>query len=52
MAKEQPIELEGRVIETKPNLFIVETDNGHRVQATLGGKIKMLFIIVVIGDTV
>ena len=52
MPKEQPIELEGTVIECKPNSFIVETSVGHRVLATLAGRLKMHFIKVVPGDKV
>jgi len=52
MAKEVPIELEGKVVEAKPNSFIVETVAGHRILATLGGRMRMHFIKIVPGDSV
>jgi translation initiation factor IF-1 len=45
MAKEEPIEVEGRVVEPLPNaMFRVELDNGHRVLAHISGKMRMHFI--------
>ncbi|HEX7538932.1 MAG TPA: translation initiation factor IF-1, partial [Syntrophales bacterium] len=45
MAKEEPIEVEGRVIETLPNaMFRVELENKHRVLAHISGKMRMHFI--------
>jgi translation initiation factor IF-1 len=39
MAKEDVIEVEGRVIEPLPNaMFKVELDNGHQVLAHISGK--------------
>jgi translation initiation factor IF-1 len=52
VAKEKPIELKGTVVDTKPNAFIVEVNNGHKVLATLSGKIRMNFIKIVPGDNV
>jgi len=52
MAKEDLIKLEGKVIETKPNMFVIELDNGHKVLGTLSGKMRMNFIKIVPGDTV
>ena len=44
MAKEEPIEVEGRVIEPLPNaMFRVELENGHRVLAHISGKMRMHF---------
>ena len=53
MAKEEPIEVEGRVIETLPNaMFRVELENGHRVLAHIAGKMRMHFIKILPGDKV
>ena len=53
MAKKDEIELEGIVVESQPNArFIVELDNGHRVQAHISGKIRMNFIRILPGDRV
>jgi len=53
MAKEEAIEVEGRVIEPLPNaMFRVELENGHRVLAHISGKIRLHFIRVLPGDKV
>jgi translation initiation factor IF-1 len=53
MAKEEPIEVEGTVIETLPNaMFRVELENGHRVLAHISGKMRMHFIKILPGDRV
>ena len=53
MAKEEPIEVEGRVIEPLPNaMFRVELENGHRVLAHISGKMRMHFIKILPGDNV
>jgi len=53
MAKEEPIEVEGRVVEPLPNaMFRVELDNGHRVLAHISGKMRMHFIKILPGDKV
>jgi translation initiation factor IF-1 len=53
MAKEEPIEVEGKVIETLPNaMFRVELDNGHKVLAHISGKMRMHFIKILPGDKV
>jgi translation initiation factor IF-1 len=53
MAKKDVIEVEGKVIEAQPNaMFVVELDNGHRVQAHISGKIRMNFIRILPGDRV
>jgi translation initiation factor IF-1 len=53
MAKEEAIEVEGRVIEPLPNaMFRVELENGHRVLAHISGKIRMHFIKILPGDKV
>lgn len=53
MAKEDKIELEGKVVEALPNTeFIVELANGHRVLAHVSGKIRMYYIRILPGDKV
>jgi len=53
MPKEEPIEVEGKVIEALPNaMFRVELDNGHRVLAHVAGKLRMHFIKILPGDRV
>ncbi len=53
MVKEQPIEVEGKVVEPLPNaMFRVELENGHRVLAHISGKMRMHFIKILPGDRV
>ena len=53
MAKEEAIEVEGRVIEPLPNaMFRVELENGHRVLAHISGKMRKNFIRILPGDKV
>jgi translation initiation factor IF-1 len=53
MAKEDVIEVEGKVIEPLPNaMFKVELDNGHQVLAHISGKMRMHFIKILPGDKV
>ncbi|HHV71037.1 MAG TPA: translation initiation factor IF-1 [Clostridia bacterium] len=53
MAKQDVIEVEGRVIEPLPNaMFRVELENGHQVLAHVSGKIRMNFIRILPGDRV
>ena len=53
MAKEDVIEVEGKVIEPLPNaMFRVELDNGHQVLAHISGKMRMHFIKILPGDKV
>ena len=53
MAKEEKLELEGRVIESLPNTqFLVELENGHRILAHVSGKIRMYYIRILPGDRV
>jgi translation initiation factor IF-1 len=53
MPKEEPITLDGKVVETLPNAtFRVELANGHRVLAHVSGKMRMNFIRILPGDTV
>ena len=51
MAKEDQIEMEGKVIDTLPNtMFRVELENGHIVTAHISGKMRKRFIRLVVGD--
>jgi len=53
MAKEEAIEVEGRVLESLPNaMFKVELENGHKVLAHVSGKMRMHFIKILPGDKV
>ena len=53
MSKEDIIEVEGTVVEALPNTeFIVELENGHKLQAHISGKLRMNFIRILPGDKV
>jgi len=53
MSKEDFIEAEGKVVEVFPNSqFKVELYNGHRIDATISGKLRMNYIRVLKGDKV
>jgi translation initiation factor IF-1 len=53
MAKEEPIKVQGKVVETLPNaMFRVELENKHRILAHISGKMRMHFIKILPGDTV
>ena len=53
MAKEEKLEMQGKVIEALPNTrFLVELPNGHRVLAHVSGKIRMYYIRILPGDKV
>ncbi len=53
MAKEELLELEGKVVETLPNTtFRVELENGHQILATISGKLRMNYIKILTGDKV
>lgn len=53
MAKEEAIEVEGKVIEPLPNaMFRVELDNGHIVLAHISGKMRKFYIRILPGDRV
>ncbi len=53
MAKEEPIKVEGVVLETLPNaMFKVELDNKHQILAHISGKMRMHFIKILPGDRV
>ena len=53
MAKEDAIQMEGRVVETLPNTtFRVQLQNGHLVTAHISGKMRKNYIRILTGDTV
>jgi len=53
LAKEEPILVEGSVLEPLPNAtFRVELDNGHEVLAHISGKMRMHYIRILPGDRV
>jgi translation initiation factor IF-1 len=53
VAKEEPIVVEGVVLETLPNaMFKVELENKHQVLAHISGKMRMHFIKILPGDKV
>jgi translation initiation factor IF-1 len=53
MAKEDVIEMEGKVLETLPNtMFRVELDNGHIVTAHISGRMRKNYIRILMGDKV
>ena len=53
MARESLIEVEGTVIEALPNaMFHVEIQEGHKVVAHVGGKLRKHYIRILPGDKV
>ncbi len=53
MAKEEPIQIEGKILETLPNAtFRVEIEGEHIVLAHVSGKMRMHYIKILPGDTV
>jgi translation initiation factor IF-1 len=53
VAKEEPITIEGKVVELLPNtMFRVELPNGHRILAHISGKMRLHFIRLLPGDKV
>ena len=53
MANEEPIKVEGSVVELLPNtMFRVQLPNGHRVLAHISGKMRLHFIRILPGDKV
>ncbi|WP_257841591.1 translation initiation factor IF-1 [Streptococcus pneumoniae] len=52
-AKDDVIEVEGKVVDTMPNaMFTVELENGHQILATVSGKIRKNYIRILAGDRV
>jgi len=53
MAKDDVLELTGKVIEALPNaMFKVELENGHTILGHISGKLRMNFIKILPGDKV
>ncbi len=53
MTKEEPVVVEGIVVETLPNaMFRVELEGGHKVLAHVSGKMRMYYIKILPGDRV
>jgi translation initiation factor IF-1 len=53
MAKDDVIEIDGKVVEALPNAtFRVELDNGHIILCHIAGKMRMHYIKILPGDTV
>lgn len=53
MAKDDVIEVEGKVVEKLPNAtFRVQLENGHIILAHISGKLRMNFIRIIPGDKV
>jgi translation initiation factor IF-1 len=52
MAKEEPIKVEGTVVELLPNtMFRVELPNKHRILAHISGKMRLHFIRLMLEET-
>ena len=53
MAKEDVIEVEGKVIDALPNaIFKVRLENGHEILGHISGKLRMNYIRILPGDKV
>ncbi|MCI5702357.1 MAG: translation initiation factor IF-1 [Erysipelotrichaceae bacterium] len=52
MAKNDTIEVEGKVLEVLPGKFKVELVNKHIIEAHVSGKMRMNCIRIVEGDNV
>ena len=53
MAKDDVLELTGKVVESLPNaMFKVELENGHTILGHISGKLRMNFIKILPGDKV
>ncbi len=53
MAKEEAIEVDGKIVEALPNaVFRVELDNGHKILAHISGRMRKNFIRILEGDRV
>ena len=51
--KEGALEMEGTVVEALPNaMFRVELGNGHKVLATISGKMRQHYIRILPSDRV
>jgi translation initiation factor IF-1 len=53
LAKEDVIEVQGKVVDSLPNaMFKVELENGATILAHVSGKIRMHYIRILPGDRV
>ena len=53
MAKEEHLEMNGKVIDNLPNtMFRVQLDNGHIIIAHISGKMRKNYIRILAGDIV
>ena len=53
MAKDDVIEIDGKIIEALPNAtFQVELENGHKILCHIAGKMRMHYIKIMLGDKV
>ncbi|MDR2192189.1 MAG: translation initiation factor IF-1 [Endomicrobium sp.] len=53
MAKEEKIEVIGKILESLPNaMFKVEIEGGHIILAHICGKMRMHYIKILPGDKV
>lgn len=53
MAKDNIIEMSGVVDEVLPNaMFRIVLENGHKIIATLGGRLRQNNIRILLGDSV
>ena len=53
MSKQDVIEVSGVVTNTVPNtMFEVTLENGHKIIATISGKLRQNFIRILTGDKV
>lgn len=52
MAKNDTIEVEGKVLEVLPGKFKVELVNKHIITAHVSGKMRMNYIRIIEGDNV
>ena len=53
MSKEDVIKMTGRVDEVLPNaMFRVILENGHKITATIGGRLRQNNIRILLGDSV
>ncbi len=53
MARDDVIEVDGKVIEALPNaIFKVELDDKHVVLCRISGKMRMHYIRIALGDRV
>ena len=53
MAKDELLEMRGKVVELLPNaMFRVEMQGGHKILAHISGKMRMNYIKILPGDRV